>query len=156
MPPRGRSVPIVGATPCFPPKTSDVNFRHITTGSSTYPSTPCWGASSSLAPSSWAGPTIAGTGHAHLQSGTTEPRSAAIRAFAERVLPRAADLWVQASLEQRQRFQQLFFPDGIAFDGNGVVRTAAYGHRPSSVLAGNSRPEMQVFGGPDLPETATH
>ena len=41
-----------------------------------------------------------------------------ILAFAERVLPRAADLWVQASLEQRQRFQQLFFPDGIAFDGN--------------------------------------
>ena len=46
-----------------------------------------------------------------------------ILAFAERVLPRAADLWVQASLEQRQRFQQLFFPDGIAFDGNGFVRT---------------------------------
>jgi hypothetical protein len=32
----------------------------------------------------------------------------------ERVLPRAADLWVQASLEQRQGLQQLFFPDGIA------------------------------------------
>ncbi len=48
-----------------------------------------------------------------------------ILAFAERVLPRAADLWVQASLEQRQRFQQLFFPDGIAFDGNRFVRTAA-------------------------------
>jgi hypothetical protein len=31
---------------------------------------------------------------------------------------------VQASLEQRQRFQQLFFPDGIAFGGNGFVRTA--------------------------------
>jgi len=46
-----------------------------------------------------------------------------ILAFAERVLPRAADLWVQASLEQRQRFQQLFFPDGIAFDGNCFVRT---------------------------------
>ena len=46
-----------------------------------------------------------------------------ILAFAERVLPRAADLWVQASLEQRQRFQQLFFPEGIAFDGNGFVRT---------------------------------
>ena len=43
----------------------------------------------------------------------------------ERVLPRAADLWVQASLEQRQRFQQLFFPDGIAFDGKGFVRTGA-------------------------------
>lgn len=47
-----------------------------------------------------------------------------ILAFAERVLPRATDLWVQASLEQRQRFQQLFVPDGIAFDGDGCVRTA--------------------------------
>ena len=46
-----------------------------------------------------------------------------ILAFAERVLPRAADLWVQASLEQRQRFQQLFFPDGIAFDGKRFVGT---------------------------------
>ena len=46
-----------------------------------------------------------------------------ILAFAERVLPRAADLWVQASLEQRQRFQQLFFPDGIPFNGNGFVGT---------------------------------
>jgi hypothetical protein len=47
-----------------------------------------------------------------------------ILAFAARILPRASDLWVQASLEQRQRFQQLFFLDGIAFDGNGFVRTA--------------------------------
>ena len=46
-----------------------------------------------------------------------------ILAFAERVLPRAADLWVQASLEQRQRFQQLFFPNGLAFDGKGFVGT---------------------------------
>ena len=47
-----------------------------------------------------------------------------ILAFVERVLPRAADLWVQASLEQRQRLQQLFFPEGIAFDGKEFVRTA--------------------------------
>lgn len=47
-----------------------------------------------------------------------------ILAFAERILPRAADLWVQASLDQRQRFQQLFFPEGMAFDGNGFVGTA--------------------------------
>ena len=47
-----------------------------------------------------------------------------ILAFAERILPRAADLWTQASLDQRQRFQQLFFPNGIAFDGNGFVGTA--------------------------------
>ena len=48
-----------------------------------------------------------------------------ILAFAERILPRAADLWVQASLDQRQRFQQLFFPDGIAFDGNRFIGTGA-------------------------------
>ena len=48
-----------------------------------------------------------------------------ILAFAERVLPRAADLWVQAPLEQRQRFQQLFFPDGMTFDGQRFVGTAA-------------------------------
>ncbi len=47
-----------------------------------------------------------------------------ILAFAERVLPRTADLWVQSSLDQRQRLQQLFFPQGVAFDGNGFVGTA--------------------------------
>lgn len=46
-----------------------------------------------------------------------------IPAFAERVLPRASDLWVQASLHQRHRLQELFFPDGIAFDGKRFVRT---------------------------------
>jgi hypothetical protein len=30
---------------------------------------------------------------------------------------------VVSSLDQRQRFQQLFFPDGIAFDGKGFVGT---------------------------------
>ena len=50
-----------------------------------------------------------------------------ILAFAERVLPRTADLWTQASLEQRQPFQQLFFPQGIAFDGNRFVRTSVTG-----------------------------
>ena len=47
-----------------------------------------------------------------------------ILAFAERILPRASDLWVQASLEYKQRLQQLFFQDGIAFDGNRFNRTA--------------------------------
>jgi len=32
-----------------------------------------------------------------------------ILAFVERVLPKASDLWVHASLDQRQRLQQLFF-----------------------------------------------
>jgi hypothetical protein len=32
-----------------------------------------------------------------------------ILAFAEHILPRASDLWVQASLDYKQRLQQLFF-----------------------------------------------
>jgi hypothetical protein len=43
--------------------------------------------------------------------------------FAERVLPRASDLWIQASLEQRQRLQRLFFPEGVAFSGKSFDRT---------------------------------
>lgn len=31
---------------------------------------------------------------------------------------------MQASLDQRQRLQQLFFPQGVTFDGNGFVGTA--------------------------------
>ena len=45
-------------------------------------------------------------------------------AFAERILPRTADMWVQASLDQKQRLQSLFFPEGIAFDGIRFNRTA--------------------------------
>jgi hypothetical protein len=50
---------------------------------------------------------------------------AGILAFAERILPRASDLWVQASLDYKQRLQRLFFPEGIAYDGNRFNRTAA-------------------------------
>lgn len=31
-------------------------------------------------------------------------------AFAERILPGAADLWVQEPLDYKERLQQLFFP----------------------------------------------
>ena len=46
-----------------------------------------------------------------------------ILAFAERVLPSASNLWVQSSLAQKQRLQQVFFPDGIRFDGKKLVGT---------------------------------
>lgn len=46
-----------------------------------------------------------------------------ILAFAERVLPSASNLWVQSSLNQKQRLQQLFFPDGMRFDGKRIVGT---------------------------------
>src|SRR5215467_14535938 len=44
-------------------------------------------------------------------------------AFAERVLPSASNLWVQSSLAQKQRLQQVFFPDGIRFYGKKLVGT---------------------------------
>jgi hypothetical protein len=32
---------------------------------------------------------------------------------------------VQASLDYKQRLQQMFFPEGVAFDGNRFNRTVA-------------------------------
>jgi site-specific DNA recombinase len=72
-----------------------------------------------------------------------------ILAFAERVLPRAADLWVQASLEQRQRLQQLFFPDGVVFDGNRFVRTGVSTHA-FKYLAPDSAAENNLASPPGL------
>src|SRR5207245_8462960 len=46
-----------------------------------------------------------------------------ILAFAEHALPSASNLWVQSSFAQKQRLQQVFFPDGIRFDGKRLVGT---------------------------------
>jgi site-specific DNA recombinase len=46
-----------------------------------------------------------------------------ILAFAERVLPSASNLWIQSSLAQKQRLQQVFFPEGMRFDGKAIVGT---------------------------------
>jgi hypothetical protein len=61
-----------------------------------------------------------------VSEGTNRPRvdCQPILAFAERILPRFSDLWVQPSLDYKQRLQQLFFPEGIAFDGDRFNRTA--------------------------------
>jgi hypothetical protein len=58
-------------------------------------------------------------------SGELEGRRRGILAFAERVLRRAADLWVQPSLDQRQWFQQLFFPAESRSTEIRFVRTGA-------------------------------
>ena len=60
----------------------------------------------------------------HHVEATDELDVQGILAFAERILPRASDLWVQASLDYKQRLQALFFPEGIAYDGNRFNRTA--------------------------------
>ena len=46
-----------------------------------------------------------------------------ILGFAERILPSASNLWVQSSVAQKQRLQQVFFPDGVRFDGKRLVGT---------------------------------
>jgi site-specific DNA recombinase len=66
-----------------------------------------------------------------------------VLAFAERFLPRASDLWVQASLDQKQRLQHLFFGDGVAFDGKQFVRTAVTANAFSYLTAAQS-PQNEV------------
>ena len=44
-----------------------------------------------------------------------------IPAFAERVLPSASNPWVQSSLNQKQRLQQLFFLRGFASTKRGLL-----------------------------------
>lgn len=46
----------------------------------------------------------------------------AVLAFAERVSLNASRMWLEANLEQRQRFQALLFPEGLQVE-NGEVRT---------------------------------
>ena len=50
---------------------------------------------------------------------------------------------MQASLNQKQRLQQLFFPDGIAFDGKRFVRTAVTTHAFNYLTCADD-PENQV------------
>jgi hypothetical protein len=48
-----------------------------------------------------------------------------ILSFAEYVLTNAARLWMELELDQKQRLQQVLFPEGLSFDGNefGTVVT---------------------------------
>jgi hypothetical protein len=42
--------------------------------------------------------------------------------FAENLLLNPASVWLQSSLEQKQRLQQVFFPQGVQYT-DGVYRT---------------------------------
>jgi site-specific DNA recombinase len=75
-----------------------------------------------------------------------------ILGFAEQVLPNAAQLWAQASLDHRQRLQQVFFPEGITMTGNQLNRTAVtapWFSRLAAVEGVNSR--MVGAGGIEPP-----
>jgi hypothetical protein len=65
-------------------------------------------------------------------------------AFAEPILPRASDLWLQASLDYKQRLEQLFFPEGVAFDGNRFNRTAVTAPLFNYLASGESADERVV------------
>jgi hypothetical protein len=68
-----------------------------------------------------------------------------ILAFAERVLPRAADLWVQASLEQRQRPQHSFRRE-LRSTENGLFDPPQL--RPLSATCRKSNPKMPKRASP--------
>jgi hypothetical protein len=51
---------------------------------------------------------------------------------------------VQASLDYKQRLQSLFFPEGIAFDGNRFNRTAATAPLFNYLAASESADEKMV------------
>ena len=75
-----------------------------------------------------------------------------ILAFAERVLPSAAQLWTHATLEQRQRLQHVFLPDGVGFDGKRFNRTTATAPFFSGLAAaGSSKSRMVGAGGIEPP-----
>ena len=49
----------------------------------------------------------------------------AVLNFAEAFLLNTARIWLEMSLERRQRFQKVLFPEGIELMAGGVFRTAA-------------------------------
>jgi hypothetical protein len=49
-----------------------------------------------------------------------------VLAFAEKIITSPARLWLESSLDQRQRLQQTYFPTGLTFDGQGFGTPASY------------------------------
>jgi site-specific DNA recombinase len=64
-----------------------------------------------------------------------------VLAFAEHALTNASRLWLDASLDQKQRFQSVMFPDGLRFDGEEfgtAVTCLAFSQLLESKVAENS------------------
>jgi hypothetical protein len=58
----------------------------------------------------------------------------------------ASDLWVHASLTQRQRLQRLFLPDGVAFDKKPFIRTGVTASAFRYLTAAHDSQASQSFG----------
>jgi hypothetical protein len=61
--------------------------------------------------------------------------------FAEKIITSPARLWLESSLDQRQRLQQTLFPDGITFDGGefGTPSTSSFFSMLRVILEGESQ-----------------
>jgi len=62
----------------------------------------------------------------------------AVLNFAECLLDAPAQLWLEASLEQKQRLQKVFFPDGVTFSDDG------FGTDLSGLLFSVVQPKTEV------------
>ena len=49
----------------------------------------------------------------------------AVLEFAEKLVERPKELWLQSPLEQKQRLQRVFFPDGLTFTNDGFGTAAS-------------------------------
>jgi hypothetical protein len=49
----------------------------------------------------------------------------AVLGFAEKLVERPKELWLQSSPEQKQRMQRVFFPDGLTFTNDGFGTAAS-------------------------------
>jgi hypothetical protein len=69
-----------------------------------------------------------------------------VLAFAAEVLPRSAEFWRLLPADQKVRFQDVIFPDGVVFDGqNFGTATMCYGSDFPN-LSGFSRARFSAFG----------
>jgi hypothetical protein len=51
----------------------------------------------------------------------------AVLEFAEQILANAGRLWLDLSLDQKQRLQKVLFPQGMTMEPGGAIRTAVTG-----------------------------
>ncbi len=65
-----------------------------------------------------------------------------VLAFAERIITSSARLWLESSLDQRQRLQNTFFPGGLTFDGDEFGTTSSSSF--FSLLKGCCEEESQL------------
>src|ERR1039457_6097912 len=76
-----------------------------------------------------------------LQVATNEEHIDDLLDFADRVLHDPAGLWARASLDQRQRLQQILFPAGLTYsqtDGFGTAQSISFFSMLAALEADNS------------------